>query len=100
MKILFITPHLSTGGGPQYLLKKIVELKDDHDVYCIEYDDVTGGVFVVQRNRVKEILNTKLITLGDNKHELINHIKNINPDIIHFEELPEYFCDVNVSEKI
>lgn len=69
MKILFITPHLSTGGGPQYLLKKIVELKDDHDVYCVEYDDVTGGVFVVQRNRVKEILDTKLITLGDNKHE-------------------------------
>jgi FkbM family methyltransferase len=100
MKILFITPHLSTGGGPQYLLKKIVELKDDHDVYCVEYDDVTGGVFVVQRNRVKEILDTKLITLGDNKHELINHIKNINPDIIHFEELPEYFCDVNVAEKI
>lgn len=100
MKILFITPHLSTGGGPQYLLKKIVELKDVHDVYCVEYDDVTGGVFVVQRNRVKEILNTKLITLGDNKHELINHIKNINPDIIHFEELPEYFCDVNVAEKI
>jgi len=100
MKILFITPHLSTGGGPQYLLKKIIELKDDHDVYCVEYDDVTGGVFVVQRNRVKEILDTKLITLGDNKHELINHIKNINPDIIHFEELPEYFCDVNVAEKI
>jgi FkbM family methyltransferase len=100
MKILFITPHLSTGGGPQYLLKKIVELKDDHDVYCVEYDDVTGGVFVVQRNRVKEILDTKLITLGDNKHELINHIKNINPDVIHFEELPEYFCDVNVAEKI
>jgi FkbM family methyltransferase len=100
MKILFITPHLSTGGGPQYLLKKIIELKDDHDVYCVEYDDVTGGVFVVQRNRVKEVLNTKLITLGNNKHELINHIKNINPDVIHFEELPEYFCDVNVAEKI
>jgi len=100
MKILFITPHLSTGGGPQYLLKKIIELKDEHDVYCVEYDDVTGGVFVVQRNRVKEILNTKMITLNNNKHELITHIKNINPDVIHFEELPEYFCDVNVAEKI
>jgi len=100
MKILFITPHLSTGGGPQYLLKKIIELKDEHDVYCVESDDVTGGVFVVQRNRVKEILNTKMITLNNNKHELITHIKNINPDVIHFEELPEYFCDVNVAEKI
>jgi FkbM family methyltransferase len=100
MKILFITPHLSTGGGPQYLLKKIIELNNDHEVYCVEYDDITGGVFVVQRNRVKEVLDTKLITLGDNKQELINHIKNINPDVIHFEELPEYFCDVNVAEKI
>ena len=100
MKILFITPHLSTGGGPQYLLKKIVELNNDHDVYCVEYDDITGGVFVVQRNRLKEVLGTKLITLGDTKHQLINEINKINPDIIHFEELPEYFCDVNVAEKI
>ncbi len=42
MKVLFITPHLSTGGGPQYLLKKIVQLNNYHDVYCIEYDDITG----------------------------------------------------------
>lgn len=100
MKILFITPHLSTGGGPQYLLKKILELKDSHDIYCVEYDDITGGVFVVQRNRIKETLNSKLITLGDNKHELIDHIKNIGPDVIHFEELPEYFCDRSVADKI
>jgi len=100
MKILFITPHLSTGGGPQYLLKKIMELNSDHDVYCVEYDDITGGTFVVQRNRIKEVLDIKLITLGDDKHQLINEINNINPDIIHFEELPEYFCDVNVAEKI
>lgn len=100
MKILFITPHLSTGGGPQYLLKKIMELNSDHDVYCVEYDDITGGAFVVQRNRIKEALDIKLITLGDDKHQLINEINKINPDIIHFEELPEYFCDVNVAEKI
>jgi len=100
MKILFITPHLSTGGGPQYLYKKIVELKDNHDVYCIEYDNITGGVFVVQRNRIIEALSNKLITLGDNKQELLHHIEQINPEVIHFEELPEYFCERSVAEKI
>jgi hypothetical protein len=80
-KVLFITPHLSTGGGPQYLLKKIQELKNDCDIYCIEYSDITGGVLVVQRNQIKEILGNKLITLGENKAELMNHINSINPDI-------------------
>lgn len=100
MKILFITPHLSTGGGPQYLLKKILELKDHHDVYCVEYSDITGGVFVVQRNKIKEILSDKLITLGEVKDELLIHINKIKPDVIHFEELPEYFCDLKLAEKI
>ena len=100
MKILFITPHLSTGGGPQYLLKKIIELNSDHDIYCVEYADVTGGVLVVQRNQIKSLLKEKLITLHEDKFELIRSIQNINPDIIHFEELPEYFCDVNVAKKI
>lgn len=100
MKILFIAPHLSTGGCPQYLLKKIIELNDSNDVYCIEYSDVTGGVLVVQRNQIKEILGQKLITLHNDKKELLTYINNINPDVIHFEELPEYFCDVEVAKLI
>jgi len=100
MKILFITPHLSTGGAPQYLLKKIMELNSYHDIYCVEYADVTGGVLVVQRSQIQNLLNEKLITLHEDKFELIRHIRNINPDVIHFEELPEYFCDTNVAKNI
>jgi FkbM family methyltransferase len=100
MKILFITPHLSTGGGPQYLLKKIIELNSDHDVYCVEYTDVTGGVLVVQRTQIQSLLNEKLITLYEDKFELIKHIQNINPDVIHFEELPEYFCDKLLAHQV
>jgi FkbM family methyltransferase len=100
MKILFITPHLSTGGAPQYLLRKILELKDAHDVYCIEYSNITGGVLVVQRTQIQDLLGDKLITLSDDKNELINYIKTINPDIVHLEELPEYFCDREVSKKL
>ena len=100
MKILFITPHLSTGGGPQYLLKKIMELNSDHDVYCVEYTDVTGGVLVVQRTQIQSLLKEKLITLYEDKFELIKHIQNINPDVIHFEELPEYFCDKLLAHQV
>jgi FkbM family methyltransferase len=100
MKILFITPHLSTGGAPQYLLKKIQELNAAHEIYCIEYNNITGGVLVVQRSQIEKILGPKLITLGEDKEDLIKWINNINPEVVHFEELPEYFCSDSVARKI
>ena len=100
MKVLFITPHLSTGGAPQYLLKKIQLLKDDCDIYCIEYNDITGGVLVVQKEQIQNLLGDKLITLENDKQKLIDIIKEINPYIVHFEEMPEYFCDVHVAKQI
>ncbi len=100
MKILFIAPHLSTGGGPQYLLKKIFSLKNDCEIYCVEYNDVTGGVLVVQKKQIQDLLGNKLITLTQNKNELINIIDLLKPDIIHFEEMPEYFCDIEVAKLI
>jgi FkbM family methyltransferase len=100
MKILFIAPHLSTGGAPQYLLKKIQLLNNQHEIYCVEYSDITGGKLVVQRNQLVELLKEKLITLGVNKFDLLDLIQKINPDIIHFEEMPEFFCDINLAKQI
>lgn len=100
MKILFITPHLSTGGAPQYLLKKIDELNPDNDVYCVEYTDMGGSEFIVQKTKIQNILKNKLFTLSENKNELLEIIKKIDPEIIHFEELPEYFCDTELTQKI
>ena len=51
-KLLFIAPHLSTGGLPQYLTKKIELLKDAYDIYVIEYEDITGGRLVIQKNKI------------------------------------------------
>ena len=65
MKILYITPHLSTGGAPQYLLKKIELLHGDNDIYVIEYSDY--GHYRVQKDKILNILNDHLITLSDNK---------------------------------
>jgi FkbM family methyltransferase len=100
MKVLYITPHLSTGGAPRYLLEKIKLLNDSCDIYCIEYDDITGGVLVVQRSEIQKILGNKLITIGQNKMKVVDEIKRIAPDIIHFEEMPEYFCTYEVAEAI
>jgi glycosyltransferase involved in cell wall biosynthesis len=93
-KILFIAPHLSTGGMPQYLLEKIRTIKDQYDVYVVEYACVSGD-YVVQRNTLKWILGDKFYTLEEDKYELLNIIDKIQPDVIHFEDVPESFMDDN-----
>lgn len=89
--ILYLVPHLSTGGMPQYLYKQIELLKDSFNIYCIEWSDVTGGVLVVQRNRIKSLLGNNLITLGANKKELFSFLNKIKPDVLHLQEIPEIF---------
>ncbi len=61
MKILYIAPHLSTGGLPQFLLKKIQILKKECEIYCVEYAD--HGGFVVQKNQIIDLLKDKFFTL-------------------------------------
>ena len=98
MKILYIAPHLSTGGCPQFLLKKIQVLHKDHEVYCIEYADL--GSFTVQRNRIKEILNDRLISVNYDRSKIVDIIKDLDPDVVHLEEMPEYFMDNDIAKKI
>lgn len=89
-KLLYIAPHLSTGGMPQYLLKQIQTFKSKFDIEVIEYNDHSGGVFVVQKNKIADIVN--LHTLYDDKEDnLLKLIEYIKPDIIHFTEIPEHF---------
>ena len=98
--LVYIAPHLSTGGLPQYLYKQIESMVNDFDVYCIEWDNVTGGVLVVQRNRIVNILEKRLITLGENKQELFSVIQRLNPDIIHLQEIPEMFMPTDIADKL
>ena len=98
MKIVYISPHLSTGGCPQFLLKKIQMLHKDHEVHCIEYND--HGSFTVQKNQIKEILKDRLYRVNDRKEELLEIVDRVNPDVVHLEEMPEYFMDNNISKKL
>lgn len=100
-KLLFVAPHLSTGGLPQYLTKKIELLKNDFDVYLVEWVDCTGGVLVVQRDKIRNLLNpNKFFTLYEDKHEIVNIINRVQPDIVHLEEIPEFFMDYDVAKQI
>ena len=98
--LLFITPHLSTGGMPQYLFKQIEELIDDYTIYCVEWNNITGGKLVVQRNKIANLLKDNLITLPENKEEVFSIIKKINPQIIHLHESPELFMSDEIAIKL
>ena len=75
-KLLFIVPHLSTGGLPQVLVNKIELLKNDYIIKCIEWD-WTGDAYVVQKNRVKDLIGPEnLYTLGDDKSKLFDIISD------------------------
>ncbi len=100
-KLLYIAPHLSTGGLPQYLYKKIELLQEKFDIYLVEWDNHTGGRLVVQRNKITNLLSPDhFFTLNEDKKELLHIIDQIKPDIIHLEEIPEFFMDYNLAEKI
>lgn len=99
-KLVLITPHLSTGGLPQFLLDKIQILISKFQVYLVEWDNITGGVFVVQRNKIKNLLNDRLFTLSEDKNEIFTILNKIKPDIIHFEEFSETFVDINILSDI
>ena len=99
MKILYITPHLSTGGLPQYLLKKIQSLKDQ-EIWCIEYNFVSDR-YTVQRSQIVALLKDRFISLGNQpKGRLLDLIAKISPDAIHFEEFPETFVAQELLHKI
>ena len=98
-KLLIIASHLSTGGAPQFTLNRIELLKDDFEIMCVEYDFLSPH-FVVQRNKIINILGRNFKSLGGNKLELLEIIKNFEPEIIILDELSENFISDEIAEKI
>ena len=99
-KLLFIVPHLSTGGLPQVTLNKLELLKDEFEIKLVEYA-VLALVFNIQRNKIIDILDkNNFHTLHEDKHELLNIISRFNPDVIGVEEFPEFFMDEDLIKKL
>jgi len=102
MKLLIITPHLSTGGSPQYLLEYLVRHKNKYSqIKVIEFTNFSND-FIIQKNKIKNFLGEEnVIYLGDfwandetfynDKQKIKDIIINYDPDIIWFNEFPECF---------
>jgi len=107
IKLLYLTPHLSTGGMPQFTLKRIEYLqkyKDQIEIFLVEYS-LFSDTYVVQRNKIIELLDENhFFTLGvstekDKKYDLIKIINENKIDIVHAEEIPEAFESFNKIPK-
>ena len=99
-KILFIAPHLSTGGLPQVLVNKLELLKDEYQIQCVEWS-WHGDAFVVQKNRIKNLIGPEnLFSLGEDKTQLFTLINEFKPDIVCLEEFCEHFIPEEINEKL
>ena len=97
-KLLYVAPHLSTGGQPQYLYKQVKEFIKDFEIEVVEINNSGGTAFVVQKNRIKSLV--PIHTLAEDKSEIINIINEFNPDIIHFQEIPQFDLDNKILDRI
>ena len=103
IKLLYLVPHLSTGGMPQFVLKRIQELQKHNDkieIFLVEYSQFST-IYLVQRNQIIDLLDKDhFFSLGgftetDRKYELIDILKKNKIDIVHIEEVPEGFESFN-----
>ena len=98
--LLIITPHMSTGGCPQVVAKKVELLKEYYNVVVIEWECV-AWLFVVQRNKVIDMIGDRFISLSENKeYDLFNVIEDYKPEYIMIEEFSETFMPHHIMKRL
>jgi len=105
LRILFLAPHLSTGGMPSYLLKRIeslISLYSDVEIYVAEFCQYST-LYTVQRDRIKQLIPENrfwtINTLGnhtvENSMKVIDIINENQIDVVHIDEMVEGFDSFN-----
>lgn len=95
-KVLFLTPHCSTGGGPQYLLRCVEELRESGaEVIVVEHTNISDS-YVVQKNKIKALVPFHTLNGGDKASELATILLNFKPDVVHLHEFPERYGFLDV----
>jgi hypothetical protein len=98
--LLILTPHMSTGGCPQVVAKKVELLKDFYNVIVVEWEMIAWS-YVVQRNRVINMIGNKFISLSENKeYDLFNIIEDHKVDCIMIEEFSETFIPTHIMKRL
>jgi len=93
IKILFLAPHLSTGGMPSFLLRRIEALisYEDLELFVIEYSNFSNE-YVVQKEQIKKLIKPEnFFTLYEDKNRVLDIIKENNIDVVHVDEILEGF---------
>lgn len=94
-RILYIAPHLSTGGMPQYLLRRVLQnLSEQHVVEVLEWNHISDS-YTIQRRQLVELCN--VCTLGAPQLERLQTIvERFKPTRIHLQEFSESFLPQDV----
>ena len=95
LKLLYVAPHLSTGGMPQYLYEQAKHFANEFDIEVVDVTNSGGAAFVVQKNKISELFPVH--TLSD-RMDLLKVVKRVNPDIIHYHEVPQDFLPKDVLD--
>ena len=91
---------MSTGGCPQVVEKKVELLKDFYNIIVVEWECVAWA-YVVQRNKVIDMIGDKFVTLSENQeYDLFNLIEDHNPDYIMIEEFSETFMPEHIMKRL
>lgn len=90
---------MSTGGCPQIVETKVRLLRDFYNIKVIEWECI-AWTYVVQKNRVVDMLGDNYITLWDNKeYHLFNIIDDFKPDYVMVEEFSETFMEEKILKR-
>ena len=91
LRIMYLAPHLSTGGCPAFIQKRIEVLQASTvcEIFVVEYQCYSLD-FVVQRNQIINLIGQcNFCTLHEDKIKLFKYIEEFRPDIIHIDEMSE-----------
>jgi autotransporter strand-loop-strand O-heptosyltransferase len=88
-KVLFLLPHCSTGGMPEYAYQCVKGLVDAGVAVAVaEWQDV-APMFDVQKRRIRSI--APVHTLNGDWRNLQRLIEDFAPDVVHLQEFAETF---------
>ena len=87
-KLLFLAPHVSTGGMPSFLLKRIQLLNDLFDIYVVEYACLSD-TYIVQRKQIQEIVKDKSSQQSSNTSTTTTSTKSKNKHVVNMKEITQ-----------
>lgn len=86
--VLYLAPHLSTGGMPAFLLKRVQALVDTNvNIIVVEYANWSDE-YVVHKKELYKWVDC-FYTLGENKMQLLDIIHEHKVNVVHIDEMVE-----------